>query len=76
MFLNIPLVADWQAIATHHKHHINEKLCRANRKRHQYYYAPSKQVLKNVHKPAKLGIRPLKKIIFLVMTTFNRLYFI
>ena len=27
MFLNIPLVANWQAIATHREHHVNENLC-------------------------------------------------
>ena len=32
MFLNIPLIADWQAIATCREHHVNENLCRANRK--------------------------------------------
>ena len=57
MFLNIPLVADWQAIATHRKHHVNENLCRANRKQRQYDYAPGQQVLKKVHNPTKLGVR-------------------
>jgi hypothetical protein len=32
MFLNIPLIANWQAIATCHEHHVNENLCRVNRK--------------------------------------------
>ena len=32
MFLNIPLVANWQAIATRYEHHVNENLCQANRK--------------------------------------------
>jgi hypothetical protein len=32
MFLNIPLVADWQAIARTCEHHINENLRCANRK--------------------------------------------
>jgi hypothetical protein len=27
MFLNIPLIVDWQAIATRREHHVNEKLC-------------------------------------------------
>ena len=57
MFLNIPLVADWKAKATCHKHHVNENLCRANRKRRQYDYAPGQQVLKKVHDPTKLGVR-------------------
>ena len=32
MFLNIPLVANWQAIATCHEHHVNENLRQADRK--------------------------------------------
>ena len=57
MFLNIPLIADWQAIATRREHHVNENLRRANRKRRQYDYAPGQQVLKKVHDPTKLGVR-------------------
>ncbi len=57
MFLNIPLVANWQAIATHHKQHVNENRGQANRKQHQYDYAPGQQVLKKVHDPTKLGVR-------------------
>ena len=40
MFLNIPLVANWQAIATCRKHHVNENLCQTYRKQCQYDYAP------------------------------------
>ena len=40
MFLNVPLIADWQIIARHREQHVNENLRRANRKRHQYDYAP------------------------------------
>jgi len=57
MFLNVPLIADWQAITRLHKHHVNENLQRANRKRCQYDYAPGQQVLKKVHNPTKLGVR-------------------
>ena len=57
MFLNLPLIADWKAIASRRKHHVNENLCQTNRKRHQYDYAPSQQVLKKVHDPTKLGVR-------------------
>ncbi len=39
MFLNMPLIADWQAIARTHEHHINENLRHANRKRRQFDYA-------------------------------------
>jgi hypothetical protein len=57
MFLNMLLIADWQAIAHAHEHHVNENLRRANRKQHQYDYAPGQQVLKKVHNPTKLGVR-------------------
>ena len=57
MFLNVPLVADWQAIATNREQAINENLRRANRKRRQYDYAPGQRVLKKVHDPTKLGER-------------------
>jgi hypothetical protein len=57
MFLNVPLIADWQAIMRTCEHHVNENLQCANRKRHQYDYAPGQQVLKKVHNPTKLGVR-------------------
>ncbi len=57
MFLNVPLIADWQAIAPTCEHHVNENLCCANRKRRQYDYALGQQVLKKVHNPTKLGVR-------------------
>jgi hypothetical protein len=57
MFLNVPLIADWQAIAHTCEHHVNESLQCANRKQCQYDYAPGQQVLKKVHNPTKLGVR-------------------
>ncbi len=57
MFLNVPLVADWQAISCTPEHHVNKNLQRANRKQHQFDYAPGQQVLKKVHNPTKLGVR-------------------
>ena len=54
MFLNVPLIADWQAIARVREH---QNLRRANRKRCHYDYAPGQQVLKKVHNPTKLGVR-------------------
>ena len=57
MFLNVPLIADWQAIARLCKHHVNENLQRANMTRCQYDYALGQQVLKKVHNPTKLGVR-------------------
>ncbi len=57
MFLNVPLIADWQAIARTCEHHVNENLQCANRTQRQYDYAPGQQVLKKVHNPTKLGVR-------------------
>ncbi len=57
MFLNVPLIADWQVIARTREHHVNENLRCANRKQCQYDYAPGQQVLKKVHDPTKLGVR-------------------
>jgi hypothetical protein len=57
MFLNVPLIADWQAIACTCEHHVNENLRCANRKQCQYDYAPGQQVLKKVHNPTRLGVR-------------------
>jgi hypothetical protein len=66
MFLNVLMIADWQAIPRTREHHINENLRHANRKRHQYDYAPGQQVLKKVHDPTKLGVRTGK-----VLTPLN-----
>jgi hypothetical protein len=57
MFLNVPLVADWQMIARKREHHVNENLRCANQKRRQYDYAAGEQVLKKVHNPTSLGVR-------------------
>jgi hypothetical protein len=57
MFLNVPLIADWQAIARTHEHHVKENLQHPNRKQCQFDYAPGQQVLKKVHHPTKLGVR-------------------
>eukprot|EP00804_Cyclotella_cryptica_P023731 CCRYP_017261-RA/>CCRYP_017261-RA protein AED:0.46 eAED:0.46 QI:0/-1/0/1/-1/0/1/0/82 len=57
MFLNMLLIADWQAIVRLHEHHVNENLQRANRKQCQYDYASRQQVLKKVHNPTKLGVQ-------------------
>jgi hypothetical protein len=57
MFLNVLLIADWQAIARTCEHHVNENLQRANRKQCQFDYALGQQFLKKVHDPPKLGVR-------------------
>ena len=55
--MNIPLVADWQAIAARREQLVNDNLPRANKKRRQYDYASGQKVLKMVHDPTKLGVR-------------------
>jgi hypothetical protein len=57
MFLNLPLIADWQAIAGTCEDRVNENLQCANSKQHQYDYALGQQVLKKVHNHTKLGVR-------------------
>ncbi len=57
MFLNMPLIADQQAIARTREHHDNENLWCANRKQPQYNNALGQKVLKIVHNPTKLGVR-------------------
>jgi len=57
MFINAPLVADWQTIATSCEHFANKNLYRANEKRRQYDYAPNQQAPKNGHDPTKLEVR-------------------
>ena len=57
MFLNIPLIANWQAIAKHREQRINEDLRRVNLKRRQHDYCSGQKVLKKVHDPTKLGVR-------------------
>ena len=57
MFLNIPLIADWQSIAQRREHFINENLRRENARRRQYDYVPGQKILKKVHDPTKLGVR-------------------
>jgi hypothetical protein len=50
MFLDVPLIADWQAIARTSEHHVNDNLRHANRKQRQFDYA-------KVHNPTKFGVR-------------------
>jgi hypothetical protein len=57
MFLNVPLIADWQAIARTCEHHVNKNLEHANRKQYQFDYTLGQQVLKKVHNPPKSGER-------------------
>jgi hypothetical protein len=57
MFLNMLLIADWQAIAHPCECHGNKNLRHPNRKQCQFDYALGQQVLKKVHNPTKLGVR-------------------
>jgi hypothetical protein len=57
MFLNMPLIVDWQAIAHTCEHHVNENLRHANRKQRHFDCAPGQQFLKKVHHSTKLGVK-------------------
>jgi hypothetical protein len=57
MFLNVLLIANWQAIACTCEHHVNENIRCANRMQHQFDYTPGQQGLKKVHNQTKLGVR-------------------
>jgi hypothetical protein len=57
MFLNMPLIADWQAIARTCEHHVNENLQCANMKQRLFDYTLGQQVLKKMYDPTKLGVR-------------------
>ena len=57
MFLNVPLVADWQTISRKREHHVKQNLRKANAKRRSFDYAKGRQVLKKVHNTKKLGVR-------------------
>ena len=51
MFLNVPIIADWQTIGQHCEQHVNDNLHHANRTQCQYDYMLGQQVLKKVHDP-------------------------
>ena len=55
MFLNIPLMADWQLLNKKREHLVNENLRRANLKRRRFDYKVNQQILKKLHQPTKLG---------------------
>jgi hypothetical protein len=57
MFLNIPLIADLQAIQQRRQLLIDENLMKANAKRRSYDYQPGQRVLLKVTSPTKLGVR-------------------
>ena len=47
MFLDVPLIADWQAIQLHRRTIVNERLRKANVGRRTYDYIQGQKVLKN-----------------------------
>ena len=57
MFLDVPLIADWQAIQLHRRTIVNERLRKANLGRRTYDYIQGQKVLKKLTKPDKLGLR-------------------
>ena len=57
MFLNVPIVADWQTISRKREQHANKNLRKANAKRRSFDYTEGLKVLKKVHNPTKLGVR-------------------
>ena len=61
MFLDIPLIADWQTIQQHRQTLVNETLRQVNQGRRRFHYFQGKRVLKKKHIPEKWGanIRPL-----------------
>jgi hypothetical protein len=57
MFLNMPLIADWQEITKKREHLVNENLMRENNCRRLHDYQPNQYVLKKNTNPQKLGER-------------------
>ncbi|KAL7530913.1 LOW QUALITY PROTEIN: hypothetical protein ACHAXR_008651, partial [Thalassiosira sp. AJA248-18] len=57
MFLDVPLIADWQVISARRTQVVNESLRRADLKRRSYDYVQGERELKKTHKPTKLGER-------------------
>ena len=49
MFLNVPLIADWQMITKKREHLVNENLHSANLKRRTYDYEVNQKVLKKLY---------------------------
>ena len=57
MFLNVPLIADWNLLTKRRQHLVNENLRRSNLKRQQFDYAVNQKVLKKLHKLRKMNKR-------------------
>ena len=57
MFLDVPLIADLQAIQLHRRTIVNERLRKAHIERRSYDYIQGQKVLKKYPKPDELGLR-------------------
>ena len=57
MFLDVPLIADWQAIQLHRRTIVNERPRKANMGRRSYDYIQGQKVLKKYPKSDELGLR-------------------
>ena len=55
MFLDITLIADWKIIQQHRQTLFNERLLWVNQGLRSFDYIQGKRVLKNNHRPDKLG---------------------
>ena len=56
MFLDAPLIVDWQAIQLHRRTIVNERLRKVNMGRRSCDCIQCEKVLKNYPKPDKLGV--------------------
>jgi hypothetical protein len=57
MFLNVSLIADWQATVHHCEKYFNDNLRHTYQKQLQCNYTPDQQVLKKEHGPTMSGAR-------------------
>ena len=57
MFLDVPLIENWQATQLHRETIVNEHLRRTNTGRRSYDYFQEQKVLKKYPNPDKLGRR-------------------
>ena len=55
MFLDIPLIYDWQMIQTHGQTLFNERLHQMNQIFRSFNNIKGQRVIKNKHRPDKLG---------------------
>ena len=57
IFLNVPLVTNWQTISSRREHHVDKKLRKVNDKQWSFNYDIGQEVVTKVHKNVtKLGV--------------------